>query len=415
MRLIYVTPSFPYGTAEPFLAPEITELERQGHAVLIVPLRPRGILQLRDVAALLSDTCAVPVVSPRIAMAAWRAVARCRPALSAFRIVMRSRNLRILAKNVATIPKAFWLAELAREVRADHVHAHRASAASTLAMLAAELARVPWSFTAHRWDIFEDNLLREKVRRARFARFIARSGIEEARPFAGNLLDTKAVLVRMGVPLPAGRTRPPAATAERVILCPGSLIRRKGQRHLIDAVASLARGWTNLRLWLAGQGPDEAALRAHVSASHLDDRVQFCGQVAQAQIIEWYRTGRIFAVVLPSLHEGIPVSLMEAMSCGVPVISTRAGGTPELLEGGAGLLVPPADAGALAAGISSLLSDRALRETLAVTGRQKVEREFAIERVVDQLVTLYANGEPRPLIPAHGSRLRADVVRSGRT
>jgi glycosyltransferase involved in cell wall biosynthesis len=91
-------------------------------------------------------------------------------------------------------------------------------------------------------------------------------------------------------------------------------------------------------------------------------------------------------VVLPSLHEGIPVSLIEAMAYGVPVVSTFAGGTPELLERGAGLLVPPEDPLALADAIERLVRDPELRKQLGETGRRRVEDSFAVEKVVAELV-----------------------------
>lgn len=386
MRVVYVTASFPFGTTEPFLVPEIRELKRQGHAVLTVPLHARGRVEQRDVAELLANTRVAPLLCPAVLAAMRRALRRPRTVAAALDVVRRSRNARILTRNLAAVPKAFWLAEIAREFKADHIHAHRASVASTLAMLAGEASSIPWSFTVHRWDIFENNLLAEKVRRARFARFIARSGIEDARPFAGELLDRKAVVVHMGVPLPAAGGVPDTTDGGRVLLCPASLTTRKGQRYLVDAVGSLIADGVDVTLWLAGEGPEEAALRARVAEASLALHVTFLGQVVQAQLIEWYRAGRIFAVVLPSLHEGIPVALMEAMSCGVPVISTRVGGTPELLDDGAGLLVPPADPAALARAITSLVRDDGLRGRLVAAGPEKVEREFAIERVVTDLV-----------------------------
>jgi glycosyltransferase involved in cell wall biosynthesis len=317
-------------------------------------------------------------------------------------IVSRSRNPRIFAKNLAAYPKALWLADCARDIGADHVHAHRASAASTLAMLAGEMTGIPWSFTAHRWDIFEDNLLGEKVRRARFARFIARSGVEEARRVAGRVLDEKAVVIHMGVPLPAAGGMAVRPSGTPVLLCPASLTSRKGHRYLLEAVALLVRNGVDVDLWLAGQGPERDALRARVVSLGIAGRVRFLGQMPQAQILDWYRTGQIFSVVLPSLHEGIPVSLMEAMSCGVPVISSRVGGTPELLEAGAGLLVPPADPAALADAITSLLEDARLWARTARIGRDRVEREFAIERVVSQLEERFAAPGSDP--PEHQRR-----------
>ena len=111
-------------------------------------------------------------------------------------------------------------------------------------------------------------------------------------------------------------------------------------------------------------------------------------------LLQLYAEGRVSMAVLASvdlgdgLHEGIPVSLIEAMGYGVPVIGTMAGGTPELLSGGAGLLVPPADINALADAISLLATNPELRRKLGAAGRKRVEQEFDVRGIVSELVRL---------------------------
>mgnify|MGYP000862979628 FL=1 len=87
--------------------------------------------------------------------------------------------------------------------------------------------------------------------------------------------------------------------------------------------------------------------------------------------------------------EGIPVALMEAMAAGVPVISTTTGGIPELLDNGAGILVPPEDSEALANAIERLLKYPELRRELGIKGREKVEKEFAIDSVVRKMIEMF--------------------------
>jgi len=111
-----------------------------------------------------------------------------------------------------------------------------------------------------------------------------------------------------------------------------------------------------------------------------------------------YEKGEVDVVVLPStdlgdgVHEGIPVSLMEAMSYGIPVISTTTGGIPELLGSEAGLLVPERDPLALAEAIEHLARDPSLCRRLGESGRRKVREEFSVEKVVDELIRRFQSG-----------------------
>ena len=89
---------------------------------------------------------------------------------------------------------------------------------------------------------------------------------------------------------------------------------------------------------------------------------------------------------MPTLHEGIPAGLIEPMGYGIPVLSTAVGGVPELLEGDAGMMVPPADAAALAEAIRRLIADSDLRRRLVENGRRRVEEGWAVRPVVAELL-----------------------------
>jgi glycosyltransferase involved in cell wall biosynthesis len=180
-----------------------------------------------------------------------------------------------------------------------------------------------------------------------------------------------------------------------VVFCPADLIPVKGHRYLIEAVSILRKRGTNLRLWLAGNGELEEELREQTNALGLSDEISFLGLLPHQELMELYRRGEVDVVVLPSVdlgggeHEGIPVSLMEAMSYRVPVVSTTTGGIPELLGGGAGLLVPPADPGALAGAIGRLVRDPELRERQGDAGRDRVEESFSVEKVANELIARF--------------------------
>jgi colanic acid/amylovoran biosynthesis glycosyltransferase len=410
MRIIYITSSMPYGPVETFVISEVEEVRKQGHDVLIVPMYPRGQVLHTDAKPLLEYVSSQPLLSPRIAK--WAAEGFVRAPIRTFRALSwlsRSCSAKVLLKNLAVYPKGLWLARLAREWRADHIHAHWAATTATMALVASEFSDIPWSCTAHAWDIADwqsgsargrgnNDLLSLKISRACFVRFISRVGRREAGlPSIGASTDMKSFVLHMGVELPdlTGIRRPNERGRHPIILCPAAFIPFKGHRYLIEAVYILLKRGVDFELWLAGAGELENELRKQVEALVPAGNVRFLGQLAHPEVIEFYRRGEVDIVVLPSLdlggseHEGIPVSLMEAMSYGVPVVSTITGGIPELLGGGAGVMVPPADPTALAEAIGRLIQDPELREQQGDAGREKVEESYSKKEIVGELIARF--------------------------
>jgi glycosyltransferase involved in cell wall biosynthesis len=168
----------------------------------------------------------------------------------------------------------------------------------------------------------------------------------------------------------------------------GRLTPAKGQRVLVDAASRLASAGQAFRLVIVGAGPDEAQLRDAVHSYGLDDRVEFTGALNQQQVLDWY--ARADAFVLPSFAEGIPVVLMEAMACGIPCVTTRITGIPELIRDGLdGLLVTPSDTNELTTAVGRLMGDEELRERLARDGRERVRESYNLERNVDRLGRIF--------------------------
>lgn len=145
-----------------------------------------------------------------------------------------------------------------------------------------------------------------------------------------------------------------------VISFVGKLVPRKGVDTLIEAMGILGRrpGGAPL-LVAAGIGEMREGLEERAAALGVADRVRFVGKVAHDEVGWWMAAGDLF--VLPSLSEGLPTVVCEAMNCGRPVVATAVDGTPEIVrDGETGLLVPPGDAGALAAALARILDDPAL-------------------------------------------------------
>lgn len=387
MRLLYVTASMPFGSGEAFFIPEVHELLRQGHEVLIVPRSPGQGVENRDAEALVTTSLRLPLLSPRIVgRAILQSLTHPLASLRSLMLLFQSRNLTTLVKNLAVFPKGLWLAHLAKQWHADHIHVQWGLTTATMTMVASRISGIPWSCTVHRGDIIDNNLLYLKARDSQFFRVISEDGIALAADVCGRPLEGNVIMLHLGVELPTSQRDPQPLHSPPVLLCPAHLIERKGQKYLIEALHILRQRGRNTRLLLAGQGDTRDALQSQIVECNLKDAVEFLGQMGHADLLNLYETNQIDMVVLPTLHEGIPVSLMEAMAYGVPVVSTNTGGIPELLRDEAGIVVAPKDPPALAEAIESLLSDSELRVRLAESGKSRVRVKFAVKAVVAELV-----------------------------
>jgi glycosyltransferase involved in cell wall biosynthesis len=356
-----------------------------------VPVRPRGPLTTPDAELL---TLRKPLLDPEIARAALAEAVRAPAATAAaLLLLLRSPRPNVLLRNLAGFPKALWLARLVRVSAADHVHAHWAGPPSTVALVASRLSGVPWSLTAHATEIGANNLLREKSRSAVFVRFVAAAMMDRARRTSPGVDESRWVLLRLGIEVPPRVREAPPANEPPVLLLAASLVPGKGHDVLLEAVRALLRQGRRLEVWLAGAGPMQQEVTRRARELGLDGAVRFHGYVPNRQVHEWLASGRVDAVVLPSDSEGVPVSLAEALVHGVPAVATEVGGVPELLGDGCGLLVRPRDPAALAAAIDRLLASPELRAECARAGRERVEREFAIEPVVARLRELLFPGD----------------------
>lgn len=396
MRIVYITQRLPFGTGETFIVPEVKELLAAGHELLIIPHISKDPVVHDDVDVLLAHTRALPRTVD-IAAAVASAVARePRRSLQAFWGLRHTRPRWRAPLNAMATAQGMWVGHIARAWHADHIHAHWAYLTATLAMAASTVSGIPWSFTAHRYDIVRNNLLAEKLRSARFGRFIAQETMALARSLVPPDAMARATVLHMGVSLPPAPVGEPPRRATPVVLCPARFVPVKGHRYLLDAAARLMARGIAFELWLAGDGTKSDTITQRVDRLGLGDRVRTLGIVPHAELLQLYRERQVDCVVLPSVdlgggvHEGISVALIEAMAHGVPTIATRTGGLPELLDGGRGMLVPPADADALADALERVLGSATLRAELARAGRGRIEEEFDVVTIGRELARCFA-------------------------
>jgi glycosyltransferase involved in cell wall biosynthesis/SAM-dependent methyltransferase len=272
---------------------------------------------------------------------------------------------------------------------------HRAGAAGLAGLTALWMAERACLRRATRVQVHSDfsTSLLWKLYRLPSERVVKISGgvdVERFRPAP----DRRAVRAALGLPL----DRP-------VLLTVRNLEARMGLDTLIEAMATLVRQAPDALLLIGGSGSRRAALQAQVAALELDKHVTFLGFVPETELVRHYQAADVF--VLPTRElEGFGLVTAEALACGTPVLGTRVGATPELLEPlDAGLVFQAATAAAMAADLAALLArlaaDPAGAARLRAACRDHAESQFGWERIVDALEqTLGELAAGRPPSPA---------------
>jgi colanic acid/amylovoran biosynthesis glycosyltransferase len=421
-RIAYLMSWFPAIT-ETFILDEIRELRARGVEVEALPLFGsrggdvhEGWRELADHThyhRLLSWELATAQLHwlrrrPRALLRAWvEALAR------------TAGSRKLLVRTPIVLLRGALLARRIEAMGIRHVHAHWATHPALAAWLVRALTGIGYSFTAHAHDLYVDRaMLDEKVAGARFVVTISEFNRRLLVDACGAAAAEKVHVVRCGVDPDAFAPRARRVPEVPTYVCVGSLREYKGHAVLLDAVHLLAAGGGALRVILVGDGELRGALAARIAREGLGDVVELRGAVPH-QDVPAILAGAT-AMVLPSVTsrdgqmEGIPVALMEAMAAGVPVVSTRLSGIPELVrDGESGLLVPERDPVALSRAMERLVSDPALRERLGEGGRRAVQDRFDRGRNVARLAALFAavaerrgGGLARPAPPSRSAHPR---------
>ena len=174
----------------------------------------------------------------------------------------------------------------------------------------------------------------------------------------------------------------------RIIVVSNTADRKKGVLYLLRAVRRL-REEMDVKLTIVDRGrPDNEYTPGLVDKLGLNGSVEFTGKVSTGEMVDHYARAEV--AVVPSLYEGFGLPAAEAMSCGVPVVSTTAGALPEVVgHDGCGILVPPRDHDALAMGIRRLLESEEMRRNMAQAGRKRVEQMFSWRQAAEKTLDVY--------------------------
>jgi glycosyltransferase involved in cell wall biosynthesis len=297
----------------------------------------------------------------------------------------------------STLRQALRLARYMRQHRIQIVHTYGLYT-NLFAIPAAKLAGVPVivSSIRDRGDILTraQRWFQRQVCRLADCILVNAEAIRETLIQQGYCADSIAV-IRNGIVPSKFRSSPGTSTIRQELGLPASapvvlvlsrLNPMKGVEYFLDAAAALARDLPEVRFLVVGDGLHKVHLEEHAASLGIADRVLFTGfRTDIAQLLS-----EASLSVLPSLSEGLSNTLLESMAAGVPVVATCVGGNPEVIEDGvSGLLVPPRNAGALAAAMNRLLRDSGLASAIREAARRRIGELFSMHASIRQVEDLY--------------------------
>lgn len=400
-KIAYVMSRFPH-LPETFILREMTELEQQGWQVALYPL----IFQKQPVVHAeaepwLARARRLPFISPKILAENGLSLLRqpYRYSRSAGRVLWENKaSASFLARAVALFPKAVYAAREMQREGITHIHAHYATHPALAAWLIHRLTGISYSLTVHAHDIFVQRaMLATKLREATFIAAISNYNVDFLANAVGSWVRNKTRIVRCGI-VPDDyqpRHNLPAPGEPFEIISVGSLQPYKGHPILLRACTLLRDRDIPVRCRIIGEGQERPRLEHMIEELGLKAHVSLLGAQPQEKVARLLPTAHCYvqpSIIEPSgKMEGIPVALMEALACALPVVATSISGIPELVRPDeTGFLVPPADATALADSLAQIYMQPQRAAGLGQAGRDLVLREFRLSTNVEKLASLFA-------------------------
>ncbi|MCU0673542.1 MAG: glycosyltransferase family 4 protein [Myxococcota bacterium] len=384
MRLAYLVPEWPAQT-HAFFWREAQALRELGHELSFVSTRRPDTPCAHEFAheARRETTyLAPPSVGGVLTLARrWRKVA----GVAEHLVSLRESSPRQRALVGMLVPSAAELVRLANERRIDHVHIHSCANAAHLGALSHALGGPPYSVTVH-GDLSVYGVdHRAKMLHASFVSTVTAPLREQVIAVPG--LATKRVpVITMGVDterfVPRERRRSTTFTIATV----ARLNAMKGHRYVLEAMKMLSSRGIAVRYIIAGDGPFRADIERIVRDLELTASVEMRGTLAESEVLDLLAEIDAFVLASEGLGEAAPVSVMEAMSMGRPVVCSKIGGTPDMLTNGVdGLLVEQRDVAGIADALAHLVEDPRAAESLGAAARARAVAAFDYRRCAAML------------------------------
>ncbi len=395
----YVLRKFPV-LSETFVLHEILALEARGIPVHIFSLeRPNDPRFHEDLGKLKANITYLP--RPKGFVTLWkhnvRAARRCgRSYFRALGYALMHASPTLLWRVV----QAAYVANHAHKLGLHHFHSHFANRPTSVAFFASMISGIPYSFTAHAADIFRTRMnrkaLAKKIERAKFVVTVSEFNKKFLEALAGKSAK-KIIRIYNGIDLNRFIPNGVLQTSPFTLLCVSRLVEKKGLHVLIEACGLLRDRNVAFQCWIVGSGLLAGRLESQIRQRKLNHQVKLLGPHSHLEVLKRYHTAHLYTlpcVISPDGNrDGLPVSIVEALACGLPVITTPMTGIPEVVHHGEnGLLVPVGNAQALAEAAESVIRDSQLYERLKSNARPSVESSFDQRKTIEMLSDLFKNG-----------------------
>jgi glycosyltransferase involved in cell wall biosynthesis len=411
-RVAYIVRSFPR-LSQTHILNEVLGLERLGHTIQIFAMARSGETLLQEGVASLRNRAEYLDGALQRSLGAvvleHVEIARKAPVRYVATMMFLSRRRDLTAGYTTTtrfrsfMQAVHLAARISRRARSDedgfdNVHCHFAHDPTLIALLLKKLTGMPYSFTAHARDMYQipPSSLAARIEHASAVVSICQVNIDYMRQVAPDATNGKFRVVHTGIDVDAWR--PPeedrVSRAIPVIVVVSRLVAKKGMLDLVAALGLVKDRGREFRCVIYGDGPMREELATAISRLSLKGDVELAGACTQARLRRVLQEADVFAltpfVTDDGDREGLPSVILEAMACGLPVVSTAVAGIPEaVLDGETGLLAQPHDVEGIATHLESLLGDDALRRQLGANARAAIVTRWSAGSVARELASVF--------------------------
>ena len=385
-KILFVTSSFPQGKGESFIEPEIEYLS--AHYLLdVLATYPRGSVKVNK-PIISGSYIESPLFNYKyfISFISYFLL-KPRVFFSLVRSCLVSSWVHSF-RNLVLIPKAIFIAQtIMLHKEYQFIYCHWLSAPAQLSLLLSQITTVPYGVTAHRWDIVNNNNLDKKLYFSCFVRVISN---HSKSLFSEYLIERHRMkLNRLYLGVKIGKTESRVLQNKICFtgICVASFLEVKGHKYLFRAMKKVIDQGFNVRIKLIGDGPLKNNLMQLAFNLGISNKIEFCGTLEHKEVIELLSSKQGDFSCLPSVnlgeghHEGVPVAIMEAMSCGLPCISTKTGAISELIEDGSnGFLVEDKNPCLLAEAIIRILTEPNKYKLMSSNAIRTISESFNSEK-----------------------------------
>ena len=384
-NILFISSSYPFGIGESFISTEIDFLSKY-FKVYVTPTYPRGNIKLDRA---LNDNIVylnLPLLKFDYIFELFKVLLTSPRMIVDLLKLCKSDSFIRFCRNAILIPKSLTINKFVVDHNIEFIYSHWLSAPTQLALLLNMLSGIPYGATGHRWDIVDANNFDKKFEKVKFIRLISRKSISLLPQAVQERYKEKFYIVHMGINIQSNYilSNKKVKDSEGVsILCIANLTAVKGHKYLIEAIKNLKEKGINISLDLIGEGELKQDIKKQISDLGLNSNINLLGTYPHTDVLKILQSGKYSLYCQPSVdlgngsHEGIPVSLMEAMSNGLPCISTITGSISELiLNGETGLLVEDKNSKVLADAIEKLCKDNELRSNIAKAAYDSIFQNF---------------------------------------